>query len=56
MMTSAVKKDIIVPDISIFPLHRISYDEIARKVLAANPGKGLFPYRCTRLSRLADRR
>ena len=41
IMTSAVKKNIIVPDISTFPLHRISYDKIARKVLAANPGKKL---------------
>lgn len=40
-MTSAATGDIIVPDVRMLPLHRISYPEIARKVLAANPKKKL---------------
>lgn len=36
-MTSAITGDIFVPDIRLFPLHRISYLETARKVLDANP-------------------
>lgn len=41
IMTSAVTGDIIVPDIRLLPLRRISYFDIARKVLAANPKKKL---------------
>ena len=41
IMTSAVTGDIIVPDIRVFPLCKVSYREIARKVLLANPGKKL---------------
>lgn len=41
VMTTAVTGDIIVPDVRLLPLHRISYPETARKVLAANPKKKL---------------
>lgn len=40
-MTSAATGDIIVPDIRVFPLCRVSYLDTARKILAANPDKKL---------------
>ena len=40
-MTSAATGDIIVPDIRVFPLRRVSFIDTARKVLAANPDKKL---------------
>lgn len=40
-MTSAATGDIIVPDIRVFPLFRVSYLETAKKVLAANPRRKL---------------
>ena len=41
IMTSAVTGDIIVPDIFISPLHRISYVALAKDVLIAYPTKKL---------------
>lgn len=40
-MTHAVHGDVIVPDVVLRPLHRISYLDLVRKVLAANPTKDL---------------
>ena len=40
-MTHAVHGDVIVPDIALYSLHRISYLDLVRKVLAANPTKDL---------------
>lgn len=41
IMTHAVHGDVIVPDIALYSLHRISYLDLVRKVLAANPTKDL---------------
>ena len=41
IMTHAVHGDVVVPDIALYSLHRISYLDLVRKVLAANPTKNL---------------
>ena len=41
IMTHLIHKDIIVPDILLRPLHRISYLDLVRKILVANPTKML---------------
>lgn len=40
-MTHAVYGDVILPDVVLRPLHRISYLDLVRKVLATNPTKDL---------------
>lgn len=41
IMTSAVTGNIIVPDLNLLPLHRISYVALAKEILIANPKKKL---------------
>lgn len=41
VMAKAVHGDVIVPDIVLRPLHRISFLVLVRKILVANPSKDL---------------
>ncbi|KAF6221868.1 hypothetical protein HO133_001836 [Letharia lupina] len=41
ILTHAVHGDVIVPDIVLRPLHRVSFLHLVRKILAANPTKTL---------------
>lgn len=41
IMTHSVHGDVVVPDIALLPLCRLSYLDLTRKILVANPTKDL---------------